>query len=109
LTLRSLRPEGSRKRVIPRGYGFNIVSVPNYFFESMGWAVVCVMTGSLAGNIYRLESGNRTLTFCYPAYLFTAVSTGQMVLWALKKHANYKKEFGKEYPRGRKAMIPFVL
>jgi len=91
LTLRSLRPEGSRKRAIPYGYGFNMVSVPNYFFEIFGWTVVSVMTGSLA------------------CWLFLAVSSGQMIIWALKKHRNYKKEFGKEYPRRRKAIIPFIL
>ena len=43
------------------------------------------------------------------AWLFLAVSTYQMVVWAVKKHRNYKKEFGKEYPRGRKAMFPFIF
>jgi very-long-chain enoyl-CoA reductase len=32
-----------------------------------------------------------------------------MTQWALKKHNNYKREFGKEYPRGRKALFPFIL
>ena len=32
-----------------------------------------------------------------------------MFAWALKKHARYRKEFGKDYPRGRKAMIPFIV
>jgi very-long-chain enoyl-CoA reductase len=32
-----------------------------------------------------------------------------MVLWALKKHENYKKEFGAAYPSERKAIIPFLL
>ena len=41
--------------------------------------------------------------------LFLAVSTYQMAVWAVKKHRNYKKEFGKEYPRGRKAMFPFIF
>lgn len=31
-----------------------------------------------------------------------------MVIWAIKKHKNYKKEFGKEYPR-RKVMFPLVF
>lgn len=31
-----------------------------------------------------------------------------MALWAIKKHKNYKKVFGKEYPR-RKVMIPFIF
>ncbi|KAG6916207.1 hypothetical protein DXG01_007837 [Tephrocybe rancida] len=91
LTLRSLRPANSRIRAIPHGYGFSFVSCPNYFFESLGWAVVTAMTGSIAAGV------------------FLVVSTTQMVLWAIKKHKNYKKEFGKACPRGRKAMIPFVL
>ena len=48
LNLRSLRPEGSRKRAIPYGYGFNWVSLPNYFFELLGWVAFSVMTGSWA-------------------------------------------------------------
>ncbi|KAG6831516.1 hypothetical protein H0H92_009784 [Tricholoma furcatifolium] len=91
LTLRSLRPANSRVRAIPYGYGFSLISCPNYFFETLAWTVVTVMTGSIA------------------SVLFLAVSTTQMVLWAIKKHKNYKKEFGKEYPRGRYAMFPFIL
>ncbi|KAF9042693.1 3-oxo-5-alpha-steroid 4-dehydrogenase-domain-containing protein [Rhodocollybia butyracea] len=79
LHLRSLRPAGTKKRAIPNGYGFGFVSCPNYFFETLAWAVVCAMTRSWA------------------AYVFTAVGTGQMI-----------KEFGKAYPR-RKAMIPFMI
>jgi very-long-chain enoyl-CoA reductase len=91
LTVRALRPAGSRKRGIPRGYGFNLVSVPNYFFEILGWAVICGMTGSIG------------------ACIFTVISIVTMAQWAIKKHKNYKKEFGKEYPSGRKAIIPFIL
>ncbi|KAJ2934669.1 hypothetical protein H1R20_g2397, partial [Candolleomyces eurysporus] len=90
ITLRNLRPPGTRVRAIPQGYGFNLVSCPNYFFETLGWAVICAMTNTLS------------------AYIFLGVSAVQMTLWALKKHKNYKKEFGKEYPR-RKAIFPFVL
>ena len=43
------------------------------------------------------------------AFVFTGLAVGQMGLWAIKKHKNYKKDFGKEYPRGRKVMFPFVL
>ncbi|KXN87221.1 hypothetical protein AN958_08611 [Leucoagaricus sp. SymC.cos] len=90
MTLRSLRPPGTRTRAIPRGYGFSLVSCPNYFFEIMGWAVVAAMTNSIA------------------AYIFLAFSAYIMTVWALKKHKNYKKEFGKEYPR-RRAIYPFIL
>ncbi|KAG5638546.1 hypothetical protein H0H81_012047 [Sphagnurus paluster] len=91
LTLRSLRPANTRVRAVPYGYGFSHISCPNYFFETIAWAVICAMTGSVAAGV------------------FTVVATAQMALWAVKKHKQYKKEFGKEYPRGRYAMFPFIL
>lgn len=38
----------------------------------------------------------------HAAGLFTAVAVGQMYVWAVKKHRRYRKEFGAQYPRGRK-------
>ncbi|KAH8100796.1 3-oxo-5-alpha-steroid 4-dehydrogenase-domain-containing protein [Cristinia sonorae] len=90
LTLRGLRPAGTRKRGIPKGYGFSLVSCPNYFFELLGWAVIAVMTGS------------------YAAYAFLAIAGYIQTVWAIKKHRNYKKEFGKDYPR-RKVIFPFIF
>jgi len=57
----------------------------------MGWTIIAVMTGSIA------------------AIIFTGVSAVTMSIWALKKQKNYQKEFGKEFPRGRKAIFPFIL
>jgi len=91
LKLRSLRPTGTTIRAIPYGYGYDWVSFPNYFFEIMMWLTICILTNSIAG------------------WFFTTCAVVQMVLWALKKHETYKKEFGKEYPPGRKAIIPFLL
>ena len=48
--MRNLRPPGSRTRAIPRGYGFGLVSFPNYFFESVAWAALAYMSGSWAGT-----------------------------------------------------------
>lgn len=90
LTLKSLRPAGTTVRAIPRGYMFNLVSCANYFFEILSWTAISVMTNSIA------------------AHVFLAFSAVTMTQWALKKHAQYKKEFGKGYPR-RKAIIPFVI
>ena len=54
--------------------------------------------------------GDRVLTMsAYIAWLFWAVSTAQMMGWAAKKQRAYKQEFGKDYPRQRKAMIPFLF
>jgi hypothetical protein len=51
LTLRNLRPLGTKKRAIPYGYGFGLISCPNYFFESVAWAAVAYMSGSWAGTM----------------------------------------------------------
>ncbi|TPX31678.1 hypothetical protein SmJEL517_g05042 [Synchytrium microbalum] len=90
VTLMNLRPEGSKVRKIPHGYGFDLVSCPNYFFECLGWLAVSIINGSGA------------------SWLFTAISTYTMYNWAVKKHLRYKKEFGPAYPRSRKAMFPFI-
>ncbi|KAI8868969.1 hypothetical protein GQ42DRAFT_163762 [Ramicandelaber brevisporus] len=90
IILRNLRPPGTRVRRIPRGYGFDLISCPNYFFEIMAWVVFSAMTGSWA------------------AWLFTLAGGGQMVIWAQKKHKTYKREFANEYPKNRKILVPFI-
>ncbi|KAI7868609.1 3-oxo-5-alpha-steroid 4-dehydrogenase-domain-containing protein [Spinellus fusiger] len=89
VTLRQLRPPGTRVRAIPFGYGFDLVSCPNYFFETVGWTSLCF------------------LTISWSVFLFNIVATGQMYVWAIKKHKNYRKEFS-DYPRNRKSMFPFI-
>ncbi|KAG7191376.1 3-oxo-5a-steroid 4- dehydrogenase [Scheffersomyces spartinae] len=92
LTLSNLRPEGSKKYVIPTGYGFDLVSVPNYFFESLSWL------------IYTLLVGN------WSAWLFFAVGTAQMWVWGVKKHKRYLKTFGDDYKKlKRKIFVPYVI
>jgi very-long-chain enoyl-CoA reductase len=63
----------SKKRGIPFGWGFGLVSCANYFWEALGWITFSILT--------------RTWT----AYFFTALSIYQMTEWALKKHSGYKK------------------
>lgn len=64
------------------------------------------MTGSWIGEV----SSSPLLLFLTrkKAYGFLIVATGQMYVWAAKKHVGYKKEFGSAYPKGRKAMFPFI-
>jgi very-long-chain enoyl-CoA reductase len=40
--------------------------------------------------------------------MFAVAGMYQMTVWALAKHRNYKKDFS-NYPKGRKAILPFVL
>src|SRR5271170_4968581 len=74
VTLRNLRPVGSRVRQIPHGYGFDWpfggISCANYFFEIMAWIVIAVWSGCwgvlpfLAIAVYimdRWAQGVRTL------------------------------------------------
>lgn len=95
ITLRSLRPAGTRVRRIPHGGLFEFVTCPNYTYEIMSWVGFNLMTKTVAG------------------ILFMAAGALQMLLWAQNKHRNYKKEFdGKDgralYPKNRKILIPFV-
>lgn len=96
VALRNLRPPGTKDRRIPRPTSnpltllFNLVSCPNYTYEFGAWFGFSVLSQSL------------------PALLFTFAGLAQMTIWALGKHKNYKNEF-KDYPRGRKAIIPFVI
>lgn len=96
LHLRNLRPSGTKVRGIPKGYGFDLVSCANYFWEIVAWA-------SFAG-----------LSKCLPAYIFLSASLIILTNWSKVRHRKYIKEFdGKEgrtaYPKSRKALIPFII
>lgn len=96
MALRNLRPAGTTTRKIPVPTSnpftilFNYVSCPNYFYEFMAWGSFTLMTQ------------------CIPAGLFAMAGMYQMTVWAIAKHRNYKKEFS-NYPKNRKAIIPFIL
>ena len=91
LVLKNLRKPGTTERGIPRGWGFEYVSCANYFWEALAWLTFAVQSQVLG------------------AYFFLAVSFFQMLQWALQKHNRYKKDFGAKYPKGRKAMVPFII
>lgn len=106
----ALRPAGTKKRGIPHGYGFSLVSCPNYTFEILSWVTISLMTNSYASTfLSHLNYLFFSILTCPTGWLFVFVSTYQMTVWAIKKHKNYKKEFSKEYPKGRKAIFPFIL
>lgn len=75
--------------IVPLPSG-SLVSCPNYTYEVGAWLSFAV------------------LTQCLPALLFALAGFYQMAIWALGKHKNYRAEF-KNYPKNRKAIIPFVL
>ncbi|KAK6199571.1 3-oxo-5a-steroid 4 dehydrogenase [Scheffersomyces amazonensis] len=90
--LANLRNEDSKRYVIPYGYGFDLISCPNYTFESLSWLAYAILVGN------------------WSAWLFLAISSGQMFLWAVKKHKRYLKTFGDEYKKLKRAIyIPYVI
>jgi len=76
---------------IPQGGFFKWVSCPNYFGEIIEWLGFALMCWSLPGVMYAMWVG------------ITLVTTG------LTAHHWYLKKFGDEYPKQRKAVIPFLI
>lgn len=94
--LRDLRPQGSKQRVIPRGFLFERVSSPHYLFEILSWVGFALATQTWA------------------ALAFLVVGAGILGSWARVRHAAYHKQFdgreGREaYPASRRALIPGVF
>jgi protein-S-isoprenylcysteine O-methyltransferase Ste14 len=88
--LRRLRQRSGGAYVVPRGPLFGLVSCPNYLGEMVEW------------------TGWAIATFSLPGLVFALWTTANLVPRALKHHAWYRKTFA-DYPRVRKAIIPFVL
>ncbi|EWC44980.1 hypothetical protein DRE_01039 [Drechslerella stenobrocha 248] len=92
LTLRDLRRPGSRDRGIPSGYGFRAVTCPNYSFEVLGWLAVTVVAG---GSV--------------AAFAFFAWGLVVQTLWAKKKEARYRAEFGDRYKKKKYVIVPGLI
>jgi very-long-chain enoyl-CoA reductase len=91
IVLRDLRAEGTTARGIPKGFGFSLVTCPNYLFEMVAWVGISLVSRS------------------WSSALFVLIAGGQMALWAQKKERRYRKEFGDKYKKKKFAMIPGVI
>lgn len=89
--LSSLRSTGGTERKIPVGYGFEIVTCPNYMFEILAWVGVI------------LVSRDWSVAF------FIAIGALQMYDWAKGKERAYRKEFGDNYKKKRYVLLPGLL
>ena len=89
--LKYLRPVGTNKVGLPRGFLFEYVDCPNYFCEIVMWVGFNIVTGFTPAGI----------AFC----VFGAI---YMTMAATTKHAQYKKTFKNKYPRFRKIIFPFI-
>ncbi|MBP6978056.1 MAG: DUF1295 domain-containing protein [Bacteroidales bacterium] len=89
-TLMHLRHGGQTGYFIPYGGLFRYVSCPNFFGEILEW------------------SGFALMTWCLPTFSFLLWTIINLVPRALDHHRWYKRTFT-DYPKERKALIPFLL
>lgn len=85
-----LRKPGESGYIIPWAGFFRYISCPNHFGEIVEW------------------SGFALMTWCSPALAFALWTLVNLMPRALHHHQWYKGMFP-DYPRERKALIPFVI
>ena len=85
-----LRKPGETHYVIPEGWLFNKISCPNLLGELIEWAGFAILCWNL------------------PALTFFIWTAANLIPRALSHHKWYKENF-KEYPAGRKAIVPFWI
>lgn len=87
-TLSKLRSPGGTERGIPWGYGFDLVTCPNYLFEIIAWIGVTLVTKS------------------FSTVIFVVVAWLQMNQWATKKEKALRTEFPDKYKRKKYVLFP---
>ena len=86
----NLRKPGETGYKIPKGFLFNKISCPNHFGEIVEWIGFAILSWSL------------------PGLVFVIWTMANLVPRSLNHHKWYKDNF-REYPKDRKAVIPFVV
>ena len=86
-----LRKGGKTGYFIPGGGLFNYISCPNFFGEIIEWSGFALMAWNL------------------PALSFAFWTAANLIPRALDHHKWYKSYFKEEYPKSRKAVIPFLI
>ena len=76
---------------IPNGMFYKYVSCPNYLGEILEWLGFAIICSSP------------------PAFLFLIWTIANLLPRALANHRWYKTKFPNEYPKNRKAIIPFII
>ncbi|BFZ61818.1 hypothetical protein YB2330_002894 [Saitoella coloradoensis] len=84
---------------IPHGGLYSLISVPSYFCEWIEW------TGFALASTPLSWAG----ALASAPLAFIAAEVGAMLPRAWKTDRWYREKFGKDYPEGRKAVIPYVF
>ena len=88
--LRKLRKTHPGEYLIPNGWLFKYISCPHYFGEIIEW------------------SGWAVLTWSLPGLAFSVFTFANLFPRAISSHNWYKSNFP-DYPKNRKAIIPFII
>ncbi|KAG5953785.1 hypothetical protein E4U53_002641 [Claviceps sorghi] len=91
LYLSSLRSPGGTERKIPSGYGFALVTCPNYMYEILAWVGIIIASRD------------------WTVALFISIGAAQMYTWAKGKETAYRKEFPDKYKKKRFVILPGLL
>ena len=85
-----LRKDGKGEYSIPNGKLFNYISCPNYLGEILEWFGWAIMVLSFAG------------------FSFFVWTLANLIPRALSTHNWYNQNF-QDYPKDRKALLPYLL
>lgn len=89
LHLSGLRKPGETVRRLPgKGYGFSVVTCPNYMYEVIAWAGIILITRSVW------------------LIIFIGIGISYMAKWGKEKEQAYRKQFGDKYKNKRYVMLP---
>jgi len=89
---------------IPHGLLYEYISYPNYFCEWIEWLGFALASSPLPD----FSSGSAFLATASPSFLFFIAEICLMAPRAFKGHLWYKSRFP-DYPKRRKAVIPFMF
>lgn len=89
--LMRLRKPGETGYKIPGGSLFRFISCPNHFGEILEWTGFAILCWSL------------------PAVSFAIWTAANLIPRAVSHHKWYREKFGEEYPKERRAVIPYLL
>lgn len=88
--LANLRKPGESGYKIPYGGGYRWVSNPHYFGELLQWSGFAIACWSI------------------PAFAFICITTSNLLPRAISNHRWYRENFA-DYPKERKALIPYII